>query len=203
MEADETLAERMCIVTRVVKDESDLLRFVRSPDGQVVPDLARRLPGRGVWVSLDREMLAEAVKRRLFARGFQAEAHADAALPEQVGRLLRQQALSLISLARKAGEATAGFMKVQEMVGRGRAAAVLHAIEASSDGCRKLDKLLQPGMKRVVLFHSRDLDLAFGRSNVIHAAVARGGLAEKLLASVRRIETFEGRKGSEGPEETV
>ena len=202
MEADETLAARMCIVTRVVKDEAELLRFVRSPDGQAVPDLARRLPGRGAWVSLDRDTLAEAVRKRLFSRAFQAETQAAADLPDQVSRLLRQQALSLISLARKAGEATAGFMKVQEMLGRGRAAILLHAMEASPDGCRKLDKMLQPGTTRATLFHSCDLDLAFGRSNVIHAAVAKGGLAEKLLASLRRIEMFEGLKGPEGPEET-
>lgn len=196
---DEVLAERMCIVTREVKDEADLLRFVRSPDGAVVPDLARRLPGRGVWVSLDRAVLAEAVRRKLFARGFDAETQVAADLPDMVSRLLRQQALSLISLARKAGEATAGFTKVQEMLGRGRAALLFHAREASSDGSRKLDKLLQPGMKRVTFFHSHELDLAFGRSNVIHAAVAKGGLAGKLHEWLRRIETFEGWNGPEGP----
>jgi predicted RNA-binding protein YlxR (DUF448 family) len=203
MGADDALAERMCIVTRQVKDETDLLRFVRSPEGDVVPDLARKLPGRGVWVSLNRETVAEAVRKRLFAKGFHAETKAVPDLPEVVDRLLRQQALSLISLAKKAGEATAGFMKVEEMLGRGRVAILLHAADASADGCRKLDKLLQPGVKRLTLFHSRDLDLAFGRSNVIHAAVAKGGLAEKLLVAARRIETFEGQTGPEGPEETV
>ena len=57
----------MCIVTRMVKDEAELIRFVRSPDGVVVPDLARKLPGRGVWVSLDRRLLDQAVARKLFA----------------------------------------------------------------------------------------------------------------------------------------
>lgn len=203
MEADETLAERMCIVTRQVKDEAELLRFVRSPDGDVVPDLARKLPGRGVWVTLSRDKVAEAVRKRLFSKGFHAEAKAAPELPDMVGRLLNQQAVSLISLAKKAGEATAGFMKVEEMLGRGRAKVLLHASEASPDGCRKLDKLLQPGMVRLTFFHSRDLDLAFGRSNVIHAAVAKGGLADKLLFAARRIEMFEGLSGPEGREETV
>ena len=202
MEADEALAERMCIVTREVRDEAQLLRFVRGPNGEVVPDLARKLPGRGVWVSLNSKILAEAVRKKAFARGFHAETAVNPDLPDMVARLLRQQALSLISLAKKAGEATAGFMKVEEMLGRGRAAVLLHAAEASADGCRKLDKLLQPGVKRLTLFHSHDLDLAFGRSNVIHAAVARGGLAEKLLAAACRIEMFEGQTGPEGPEET-
>jgi hypothetical protein len=196
------LAERTCIVTRKVRDEDDLIRFVRSPDGGVVPDLARKLPGRGVWVSLDRATVSEAVRRRLFAKGFHAEAQPPADLSDLVGRLLRQQALSLISMAKKAGEAVAGFTKVEDMLGHGRAQLLFHAAEASADGCRKLDKLAHPGVKRITLFHSRELDLAFGRSNVIHAAVAKGGLAIKLLQSLRRIETFEGPRGSEGPEET-
>ena len=192
----------MCIVTREVKDEADLIRFVRSPDGVAVPDLARKLPGRGVWVSLDRQVLAEAMKRKLFARGFQAETTIPPDLPDTVSKLLRQQALSLLSLAKKAGEAVAGFMKVEEMLGRGRAKLLFHGTDAAPDGCRKLDKLAEPGVERVVLFETRELDLAFGRPNVVHAAVAKGGLAEKLSAAVRRIETFEGLHGpTEGPEE--
>lgn len=202
-EADEILADRMCIVTRVVKDEEALIRFVRAPDGSVVPDLGRKLPGRGVWVSLSRETLAEAIRRKLFARGFQAETRAGADLPDLVSRLLRQQVLSLMSLAKKAGEAVSGFMKVEEMLGRGRAKLLFHAVEASHDGCRKLDKLAAPDVKLATLFHSHEMDLAFGRSNVIHAAVAKGGLAEKLLVGLRRIETFEGPRGPEGSEETV
>lgn len=193
----------MCIVTRQVKDEAELIRFVRAPDGAVVPDLARKLPGRGLWVSLDSAVLADAIKRKLFARGFQAETVIPPDLPYIVSSQLRQQALSLLSLARKAGEAVAGFMKVEEMLGRGRARLLFHAAEAAPDGCRKLDKLAWPGVERIVLFESRELDLAFGRSNVVHAAVAKGGLAEKLSAAVRRIETFEGlgTRPARGPEE--
>jgi len=192
----------MCIVTRKVMDEDALVRFVRDPVGQVVPDLARKLPGRGVWVTLSREKIAEAARKKLFSKGFHAETGIPADLADLVGRLLRQRALSLISLAKKAGEAVAGFMKVEEMLGHGRAQILFHAAEASADGCRKLDKLAAPDVKRTSLFHSHELDLAFGRSNVIHAAVAKGGLAEKLLAGLRRIETFEGPLGPEGPEET-
>ena len=184
----------MCIVTRMVKDEADLIRFVRSPDGVVVPDLARKLPGRGLWVSLDRKVLDQAIAKRLFARGFQAETTIPPELPDIVSQLLRQQALSLLSLAKKAGEAVSGFMKVEEMLGRGRARLLFHGTDAKPDGCRKLDKLAEPGVvEKIVLFEIRELDLAFGRPNVVHAAVAKGGLAEKLSAAVRRIEMFEGR----------
>lgn len=185
----------MCIVTREVKDEAELIRFVRSPDGVAVPDLGRKLPGRGVWVSLDMKILAEAVRKKLFSRGFAAETTIPPDLPDMVARLLRQQALSLLSLAKKAGEAVAGFMKVEEMLGRGRAKLLFHGTDAALDGCRKLDKLAEPGVARIVLFERRELDLAFGRANVVHAAVAKGGLAEKLSVAVRRIEMFEGLRG--------
>jgi len=202
-EADSGLAERMCIVTRVVRDESALIRFVRSPDGSAVPDLARKLPGRGVWVSLSRPVLQEAVRKKLFSRGFGAETTADSGLPEQVANLLRQHGLSYISLARKAGEAVSGFMKVEDMLGRGRARVLLHAAEAQPDGCRKLDKLAGPEVERFGRFRLDELDLAFGRSNVVHAAVAKGGLAEKLVIAVRRIETYEAPPGPERFEERV
>lgn len=182
----------MCIVTRQVKDEAELVRFVRSPDGLAVPDLARKLPGRGVWVSLDRKVLDEAIRKKLFSKGFQAETTIPPDLPAIVLKLLRQQALSLLSLAKKAGEAVTGFMKVEDMLSRNRAKLLFHGTDASPDGCRKLDKFAHPDVERVVLFQTDELDLAFGRANVVHAAVARGGLAEKLSVAVRRIEMFEG-----------
>jgi hypothetical protein len=183
----------MCIVTREVKDEAELIRFVRSPQGVAVPDLGRKLPGRGVWVSLDRKVLDKAIAGKQFARGFQAETTIPPDLADMVSKLLRQQALSLLSLAKKAGEAVTGFMKVEDMLGRGRARLLFHGTDAKPDGCRKLDKLAQPGVvEKIVLFEIDELDLAFGRPNVVHAAVAKGGLAEKLSAAVRRIEMFEG-----------
>ncbi len=201
MEADADLAERRCIVTRQSLDESGLIRFVRGPGGDVVPDLARKLPGRGVWVSLNRQRVAEAAAKHLFSRGFGAETRADAGLAETISQLLRKSALSYMSLGKKAGEAVAGFTKVEELLGKGRARVLLHAKEAQPDGCRKLDKLAGPDVERSVVFCLDELDLALGRSNVIHAAVAKGGLAEKLLAGLRRIEIYEGPPGSMGTEE--
>lgn len=202
-EADEFLTERMCIVTRRVLDESELIRFVRGPDGSAVPDLARKLPGRGLWVSLSREHLAEAVRKKLFSRGFGAETKAAGDLPDLVGHLLRGQCLSYLSLAKKAGAAVTGFMKVEEMLGRERAKILFHAREAQPDGCRKLDKLAGPDVKKIGLFTLDELDLAFGRSNVVHAAVAKGGLADKLLFAAGRIEMYEAPPGPKGREERV
>lgn len=181
----------MCIVTREVADEERLIRFVRSPDGEAVPDLRGDLPGRGVWVSLSRAKLAEAQRKRLFSRGFHAETRAADTLPELVGGLLRKAALAYLPLARKAGQAVCGFMKVSELCGRGGARVLLHASEASEDGRRKLAAAAGPEVATVNLFTGIELDLAFSRSNVVHAALARGGLADKFLAAVRRIETYE------------
>jgi predicted RNA-binding protein YlxR (DUF448 family)/ribosomal protein L7Ae-like RNA K-turn-binding protein len=190
-EADEIVAERMCIVTREVLDEAQLIRFVRGPEGAVVPDINRKLPGRGVWVGLNRAKVAEAVKRRAFNRGL-GEVTAGTDLPDLVGGLLRRAALSYISLAKKAGEAVAGAAKVEEMVTSGRARLVIHAREAAQNGRQKIDNLSGPSVETLSLFTSTELDLAFGRANVIHAAVAQGGLAEKLLQATRRAEAYEG-----------
>lgn len=191
-EAEEIVAERMCIVTREVMDEAQLIRFVRGPDGSVVPDLNRKLPGRGVWVGLKRTRVAEAVKRRAFSRGLGEGSVAREDLPDQIGGLLRKAALAYISLAKKAGGAVAGAAKVEEMLAAGRARLVIHAVEAAQNGRQKIDAHSGPGVETLGFFTSNELDLAFGRTNVIHAAVAKGALAEKLLQAVHRIEAYEG-----------
>lgn len=185
------LAERTCIVTRRVMQPEQLVRFVRGPEGQVVPDLRRKLPGRGVWISLSRAAIAEAVAKKAFSRAFGAASAASGDLPEVVGRLLRQQALSYVSLAKKAGQAVAGFDKVEDMARRGEAAVLLHAREAAADGRRKIDRLAGPGTEIVDFFGVDELDLAFGRSNVIHAAVRRGPLAAQLVLAVQRNQMYE------------
>jgi uncharacterized protein len=190
-ELDTQLTERMCIVTREVKDEDALVRFVRGPDGQAVPDLQRKLPGRGVWVSLNREQVQAAVAKNLFSRGFGKATKAAPDLADLVGDLLRKQALSIFSLSKKAGLAVAGNSKVEDMVGKGRAQLIIHAAEAAPDGRGKIDKLASPGVKVINIFQVDELDLAFGRSNVIHAAVGRGKLADKLLLAVQRIEMYD------------
>lgn len=185
------LPDRMCIVSRVVKPEDQLIRFALSPEGQVVPDLKRKLPGRGVWVSADREILTEALKRKLFSKGFGAEAKAGPELCDLVGTLLRKEMLSALSLARRAGLAISGYMKVEEALVKGNIRVVFHASDGSIDGRQKLDRKCATNTVIWDIFSSGDLDLAFGRSNVIHAAVANGGLAEKLLDYARKIAQYE------------
>src|SRR5262249_17240481 len=153
-----------------------LIRFVVGPDGAVVPDLKRRLPGRGVWVTARRQVVAEAVRRRLFARAFKAEVRVPAALPDEVERLLEQSALNALSMAHKAGLVVQGFAKVEAAVASAPVAALVRAQDAGDDGGRKLahafSRRADPGAeglpeekeeKIVKAFTSAQLDLALGR----------------------------------------
>jgi len=193
-EEQEHVPERTCIVTRIAKSDAELLRFVLSPDGDVVPDLKRKLPGRGVWVSKDKTVLAEAIKRHLFAKGFGKAAKAEPDLVDLVSRLLRSEMLSAISLSRKAGLATSGFMKVEEAVTKGKVAILLHAAGSSSDGAEKLDRKCGANVAIVGLFAQSELDLAFGRENVVHAALSFGGQTQKLLDLMRGFAQYENLK---------
>src|SRR5262245_34519622 len=106
------VAERTCIVTREAKAPTELVRFVRAPSGDIVPDLRGKLPGRGVWVTCAATRVAEAARCKLFARGFRAECQAPADLAERTGALLKEEALACLSLANKAGLVSAGFERV-------------------------------------------------------------------------------------------
>ena len=182
----------MCVVTREAGPEQTRIRFARSPDGLVVPDLHRKLPGRGVWVSLSRDKVAEAVKRQAFNRGFDEACQVDAQMPERISELLRGQVISHLSLARKAGEAVCGATKVEEALAKGRVRVQLNASDGSVDGNRKISNKAGAATLVCNLLQSSEMDLAFGRANVIHAAVTAGGLAERLVFFIQRMADYDG-----------
>ncbi|MDP8997082.1 MAG: RNA-binding protein [Pseudomonadota bacterium] len=188
------VAERTCIITRQQRPEEELIRFVLSPEGDVTPDLKRKLPGRGAWVSKSRVVLAEAVTRRAFAKAFGESAKAAADLPDLVGRLMRNDLVQALSLARKAGLAVAGFTKVEEAAKQASILAVIHVSGAAPDGVAKVDRLCGPGAAVLDFWRSDELDLAFGRENVVHAALKRGGGAQKVLDLALALARFEGLK---------
>jgi uncharacterized protein len=195
----------MCIVTRAEGTDETLIRFARAPDGLVVPDVQAKLPGRGVWVTCSAKLLADAVKRQAFKRGFETDCTVPPELATQVAAQLRKQAVNTLSLARKAGEAVQGFTKVEEALRKGSVAVLLHASHAATDGVAKLDRL--KGHKTVISNSLRgdEMDLAFGRPNVIHAAITAGGLADKLVLHLQRMASFESEapQGLEGSEEKI
>jgi uncharacterized protein len=189
-------SERTCIVTRAVRPPGAMIRFVRAPDGGVAPDIRSRLPGRGVYVTASADLVAEAAKRQIFSRGFKAKAEASPTLADEVDRLLEADCLQMLALANKAGLATAGFAKVAAALEEGRVRALIEASDGGADGRRKLGRSSRRSgggePRRVELFTSSQLDLALGRTNVIHAALAGGGTTEAFLARCERLALYRG-----------
>jgi uncharacterized protein len=190
---------RTCIATREVRDQNELIRFVLSPDGIVVPDLKRKLPGRGAWVSARREAVETAVKRRLFARSLKTQATAPEGLADAIEAALVIDLRQALAFANKAGQVVTGFQKVESTIGSGSVVALLHAAEAAEDGRRKIAQALRrrlgEDMESILVIDSMsgdDLDLALGRSRVIHAALVAGAGSRGFLERWRRLCVFRG-----------
>ncbi len=185
---------RTCVVTRRQGPVEELIRFVAGPDGTIVPDLARKLPGRGVWVSLQKSVVATAVKTRAFNRSLKREVKADPDLAALVDRLLTVRALAALSLTNKAGLALTGFSKIDTNINEGSVWILLHGQGAGDDGVEKLDRRFK-AMNRdlgrpphiVTTFTIEQMSLALGRSNVVHAALKMGGAAEQFLVQAERL----------------
>jgi uncharacterized protein len=186
--------ERFCVVTRTVQPVSDLIRFVVGPDGEAVPDIKSKLPGRGVWVTATREALEDAIKRKAFARGFKRDVRTPADLAARTEQLLEQAVIDALAMAHKAGLVAAGFNRAATALEREDVVALLHAAEASPDGVRKLDAAVRQGRSQplpvIEFLTSAQLDLALGRPNVVHAALLAGPASDTLLSRSRRLERF-------------
>ncbi len=191
--------DRTCIVTRESGSADEMIRFVAGPDGSVVPDLKRNLPGRGCWVKARRHLVDEAVKRKLFARALKEGVTPQADLGALVDQLLTKSALGSLALARKAGAVVSGSTKVEQAIRSGTACVVLHAREASPDGVRKLDQARRavvhldgPEIPAFSVFTGEEMDLAFGDGNVIHAAVLNGKAAAGFVKRLQLLQSYRG-----------
>lgn len=191
---------RTCAVSRAERPTGELIRFVAGPDGAIVPDLAARLPGRGVWITADREHVVKAVKMNAFARSLKRAVQVPADLPELVERLMERRVADALSLANKAGEVVAGFTKIEAEIGRGSLLALLHAAEAAPDGCEKLDRRFaamadEAGRPACVAtcLTIEQMSLALGRANVVHAALKEGGAARRALLEAERLRRYRSR----------
>lgn len=188
--------ERMCIATRKVKPVGDMVRFVTGPDGNVVPDLKHRLPGRGVWVTASRSAVAEAVKRRAFGRGFKADVRVAPDLADMVERLLERSVLDALGIVHKAGRVAVGFAAVERALATEPVVALLHAADAGQEGTRKIAAARRrlgenaTGLTVVDAFTGTQLDLALGRPNVVHAALLAGPASDGFLARYRNLERY-------------
>ena len=185
--------ERFCAATGEVRPVEEMIRFVVGPDGSAVPDLKRRLPGRGIWITATRDALKAAIARKAFARGFKRDVRLARDLVETTERLIEQAALDALAIAHKAGKVAIGFAKVDGALTRDRLAGLINATEAAADGTRKLAAALHRREDEVPVigaFTSSQLDLALGRSNVIHAALLAGPESDTFLARTARLDRF-------------
>lgn len=185
--------ERRDIVSGEVMDEGRLIRFVAGPDGMVVPDLARKLPGRGLWVAADRASVEAAAKKNLFARAAKAKVAAPGDLATQVENLLKRRLLAGLGLARKAGQTTSGFEKVSQAISAQKVAWLVEASDGAQDGRRKLWALArkQPSVPGLIgAFTAAELGLALGLENVIHTAFLAGRAADRWAQDVHRLSGF-------------
>jgi predicted RNA-binding protein YlxR (DUF448 family) len=187
--------ERMCVATRTVRPIADLIRFVIGPDGEAVPDLKHKLPGRGVWITATQNALRDAIKSKAFGRGFNRDVRLPDDLVARTEQLLVRSALAALAVAGKASQVVAGLAKVEAALEHKDVAALLHAAEAAADGVRKLDSALRRAPQAdsipvVRILTSEQLDLALGRPNVVHAALITGPSSDTVLARLRRLERF-------------
>jgi len=202
--------ERKCIVKRQSADRQELLRFVLGPgndkkDGDdtpnnmvapmVVPDLKEKLPGRGVWVTCSKSCVEEAIKKNLFSRAFKAKCQLPDDLLQTIEALLEKRCLNALSLAKKSGQVITGFEKVSSAMSKSSLDVLIEASDGAKDGQNKLEKkfiaIFADG-KIIKLFTSAQMDMAFGGTNVIHAAITHGNMTQSVLAAVEKLAKYRG-----------
>lgn len=188
------MRERRCLVSGEVLTEGELVRFAADPDGNIVPDIAAALPGRGMWVHADRKSVTTATAKNLFSKSAKAPLKTDADLVDRVERLLVARMQSDLGLARRAGQAVFGFDSVlRALDDKVPPAALVEASDGAADGRRKLSgSAYARGLKieTIEALTSAELSLALGRENVIHAALKPGRLAERLIFDAGRLRGF-------------
>lgn len=194
-----TVPERMCIVTREVRSPDELIRFVAGPDGKVYPDLKRKLPGRGCWVTAERALIAKAIAKKTFARALKTDAKAGDDLLLLVDQLVEQQLTGMMSMARKAGQFISGATKVDAAVRSGQAMAVFHASDAAADGIRKLDSarkawFLGTGAEHEIpsfrFFTAAEMDDQMGENAFIHACALAGQAGEGVVKRAKLLDRY-------------
>ncbi len=195
-DADENGPLRRCIATGESLPPERLIRFVLSPDGVLTPDLAAELPGRGIWVTANRDALDKAVAGKGFSRAARRQINLPPGLGDQIAALLLRRTMQLLGIARKAGVAITGREKVEAQARSGKIGVLIAASDGAQDGAAKLLRLakaVKPDIFYVHWLSGAELSLAFGRDNVIHAAIAQGRLADRFVMEAGRLLGFRGK----------
>lgn len=182
-----TEPERSCIVTREAKAKEALIRFVLSPEGKLVPDVAGKLPGRGMYVTCSRVLVAEAIAKRLFSRAAKQQVQVPEGLLDALDKQMERRMADALSLARKAGQVVTGFEKVEAACKKGEVEALLHAADAGEDGLKKLGFYHGPVFSQLP---REVLSSVLGRGNAVHAAITHGPAAAFFIQEARRFALF-------------
>lgn len=191
--------ERRCALTGESKVKAELIRFVLSPDDQLVPDLKANLPGRGVWITASKAAILQAVKKKIFHQRFAKQVHVSEQIADEIEDLLKRAALGQMKMAIKSGLALYGFTKLMAAIEKQTIIAIYHATEASPASTEKLDYkfrtnseqsgvLEHNGLKKPFNgFKTEELSLAFGQANVIHAGLKAGGATAAMIKATQRL----------------
>lgn len=189
----ETPVTRTCIVSGVQKSKENMLRFVVGPNSEIVPDLEEKLPGRGLWLSAERDMLHTACAKNLFAKRARQKVDVDPALAARVEALLARRCLELLRMARRAGLVTAGFDEVRRCLESGGEGLLVTAVDGA-EGARRKIAALAPEAPVAAALSADELGQTLGRERVVHVFVSAGRMADRLLRELRR---FAGLRGGE------
>lgn len=194
---------RQCALTREVKPVADLLRFVVSPDGELVPDTDAKAEGRGVWISLGEKQVAEAVRKKAFERSLKQQLTVPEDLAALARRRLTERFVASLQMARKAGKLVTGAYQVREAIEKGEAVALITATDAAEDGRAKMLSSVRgrrkaaeeaglpaPAVPHLELLDSSQLGLAFGLESVIHAALVNGAASQSALERANRLARY-------------
>jgi predicted RNA-binding protein YlxR (DUF448 family) len=195
--------ERRCALTHEVKPAAELIRFVVGPDDVLVPDTDAKAEGRGVWISLGQAFVAEAVKKKAFAKSLKTSVNVPEDLPALTRQRLEQRFVNGLQMARKAGQLMTGATKVKAALETGEAIALMTATDAANDGKKKMlatlkasskaaEELGLPGANRphFELLDSAQLGLALGIESVIHAAPTQGAAGEAAVKRAERLARY-------------
>ncbi|MFL6846726.1 MAG: DUF448 domain-containing protein [Allosphingosinicella sp.] len=201
----EHVPERKCILSGEHGARDSLIRLALSPDGDVLPDVRAKAPGRGAWIGVDRSAL-EAARQKGRLKGALARAFKGAQLriPDDLGErieaALRQALLDRLGLEARAGTLLTGSDRIEDSARKGEVRLLLHAADAGEDGNRKLDQAWRVGggaegggrQGLVIPAQRTILSLALGRENVVHIALTDRGAAARVGHALDRWRAFIG-----------
>ena len=195
--SDDGGTQRLCAATREALNPDELIRFVADPSGDIVPDLARRLPGRGVWIKASKSVVERAIKANVFAKSLKRNVRAAPELPERLDQLMEKRVIEALALANKAGLVTGGFQQVDELIESGGVTVLVQAADAADGGRDRLARKFAAvaaargrNAPLVTSLSTEQMSLAMGRSNVVHAALIHGGAAERFLYEAERLKRY-------------